>query len=71
MDREDCDKLGESMDVDTQIEFCAGLEHNETIVYEVYEHDRKGRFDLVDEGKERKRYFGGSDACQGDSGGPM
>ena len=71
MERGDCEKLGRSMEVETRIEFCAALKHNDTVGYDVYEKDEDGDFRKVDDGEEELEYFGGSDACQGDSGGPM
>ena len=47
MERGDCEKLGRSMEVETRIEFCAALKHNDTVGYDVYEKDEDGDFRMV------------------------
>ena len=66
----ECRSLGTEMQIDTEIEFCAALKHNDSIPYQVYEKRGNG-FHIEQSGKETLNYYGGSDACQGDSGGPL
>ena len=70
LDTKECDKLGKSSGVNTEVEICAASKNIDNLAYAVFSKSADG-FKEERRDTEKVEYYGGRDACQGDSGGPL